>query len=315
MQPATGSGYRSSSRCTRVLPPVAALAIAACNQPATPPTQPSPPPPPRPRPDRPPPPPPSGTTASRARYASRLRTPTAPSSSSPRCNRAIPPLRSASAPSTATAATSISTASPTIATASCCSTAPRRRRRRRNSGGLGAVEHAAGAGLDPRPCRRWRLDLRPGRPGNEQPVARRRAPLRTRRRPDRARHRRLAARRRHLRYRQGEHPPRRRPGARTPRRTRHRRRRRHRLDRGPYRRQGHHAYNKRLSAQRAKAVKAVLVARGVDAARLTTIGLGKLRPVAPNATATDDEAGHQRNRRLEVILPGAAPAATGAGTG
>ena len=64
-------------------------------------------------------------------------------------------------------------------------------------------------------------------------------------------------------------------------------------------------YNKRLSEQRAAAVKAYLVGKGIDAAKLTTIGLGELRPVAPNATSDggDDEAGRQRNRRVEVILP------------
>lgn len=72
-------------------------------------------------------------------------------------------------------------------------------------------------------------------------------------------------------------------------------------------------YNKRLSEQRAEAVKAYLAEKGVDAARLNTIGLGELRPVAPNINSdgSDDEAGRQRNRRVEVILPkqaGAAPA-------
>lgn len=64
-------------------------------------------------------------------------------------------------------------------------------------------------------------------------------------------------------------------------------------------------YNKRLSEQRAAAVQAYLVTRGVTNARVRTIGLGELRPVAPNAKpdGTDDKAGRQRNRRVEVILP------------
>ena len=68
---------------------------------------------------------------------------------------------------------------------------------------------------------------------------------------------------------------------------------------------GDDAYNKRLSEARAEAVKTYLLGRGVDAARLRTIGLGELRPVAPNIdrNGADDEAGRQRNRRVEVILP------------
>jgi outer membrane protein OmpA-like peptidoglycan-associated protein len=68
---------------------------------------------------------------------------------------------------------------------------------------------------------------------------------------------------------------------------------------------GDDAYNKKLSEDRAKAVQAYLVEKGVAAARLRTIGLGELRPAAPNAKSdgTDDEAGRQKNRRVEVILP------------
>jgi flagellar motor protein MotB len=47
-----------------------------------------------------------------------------------------------------------------------------------------------------------------------------------------------------------------------------------------------------------------------------TIGLGELRPTAPNARpdGTDDEAGRQRNRRVEVILPNAPRAGEAAGS-
>ena len=58
------------------------------------------------------------------------------------------------------------------------------------------------------------------------------------------------------------------------------------------------ATNQTLSQKRAAAVKAYLVAKhGVDAARLEAKGFGSTKPVAPNT----DEAGRQKNRRVELV--------------
>lgn len=57
------------------------------------------------------------------------------------------------------------------------------------------------------------------------------------------------------------------------------------------------AHNQDLSARRAGAVKAFLVAAGVDAARLSTKGLGATKPAASNDTAL----GRAQNRRVELV--------------
>ncbi len=69
---------------------------------------------------------------------------------------------------------------------------------------------------------------------------------------------------------------------------------------------GDDTYNQRLSEQRAKAVAAYLSTKGVPGTRLQTHGFGESRPVADNerADGSDNEAGRQRNRRVEVILAG-----------
>lgn len=53
-----------------------------------------------------------------------------------------------------------------------------------------------------------------------------------------------------------------------------------------------------LSQKRAEAVVETLIAMGVDATRMTAVGVGAERPVASNDTA----AGRAKNRRVDVIL-------------
>ena len=56
--------------------------------------------------------------------------------------------------------------------------------------------------------------------------------------------------------------------------------------------------NQRLSEERANAVRAALIAGGLDPARVTAVGYGESRPVAGNDTAE----GRARNRRVELVV-------------
>ncbi|HUN65033.1 MAG TPA: OmpA family protein [Bacteroidota bacterium] len=61
--------------------------------------------------------------------------------------------------------------------------------------------------------------------------------------------------------------------------------------------QGSKSFNKKLSLNRANAVKAWLVAKGIDEKRIATKGLGADKPIAPNTTPE----GRQKNRRIEFF--------------
>ena len=65
---------------------------------------------------------------------------------------------------------------------------------------------------------------------------------------------------------------------------------------------GTEEYNQGLSDRRAKAVFDYLTARGVDPARLKSIGHGELKPIAPNEIdGKDNPEGRQLNRRVMLI--------------
>jgi outer membrane protein OmpA-like peptidoglycan-associated protein len=56
--------------------------------------------------------------------------------------------------------------------------------------------------------------------------------------------------------------------------------------------------NKKLSVDRAEAVKALLVTGGIDGNRIATAGWGDAHPIASN----DNEDGKAKNRRTELVV-------------
>jgi outer membrane protein OmpA-like peptidoglycan-associated protein len=58
------------------------------------------------------------------------------------------------------------------------------------------------------------------------------------------------------------------------------------------------AYNKRLSQERAEAVRSALIALGIESGRLTAVGYGQEKSLVPNSS----EANKARNRRVQLIV-------------
>ena len=61
---------------------------------------------------------------------------------------------------------------------------------------------------------------------------------------------------------------------------------------------GSDAYNQKLSEKRAKAVMDYFISEGISASRLSSVGYGKFKPIAPN----DTEEGRAKNRRVELHI-------------
>ena len=58
------------------------------------------------------------------------------------------------------------------------------------------------------------------------------------------------------------------------------------------------AYNKRLSQDRAEAVRTALVGFGVESSRLSAVGYGADKPLVPNT----GDGNRARNRRVQLVI-------------
>jgi outer membrane protein OmpA-like peptidoglycan-associated protein len=66
---------------------------------------------------------------------------------------------------------------------------------------------------------------------------------------------------------------------------------------------GNDQYNQKLSERRAESIRGWLLANGVKT-KMTARGFGRTKPVAPNVRqdGSDDPAGRQKNRRVEITV-------------
>jgi outer membrane protein OmpA-like peptidoglycan-associated protein len=71
---------------------------------------------------------------------------------------------------------------------------------------------------------------------------------------------------------------------------------------------GTDSYNQRLSEQRAGSVRDYLLRQGIEPGTVATAGFGETQPIVSNNTA----AGRQQNRRVEIVVSGAAIGTSGA---
>jgi outer membrane protein OmpA-like peptidoglycan-associated protein len=69
---------------------------------------------------------------------------------------------------------------------------------------------------------------------------------------------------------------------------------------------GADTYNQKLSQKRAESVVNYLIAKGIDSKRLTAVGYGETKPIAPNQNpdGSDNPEGRQQNRRTEFRVTG-----------
>jgi OOP family OmpA-OmpF porin len=73
---------------------------------------------------------------------------------------------------------------------------------------------------------------------------------------------------------------------------------------------GTDASNLTLSKNRAEAVRAYLVSKGIPSDKISSVGKGKANPVASNVTAD----GRANNRRVEIVIAGGSSPSTGSDT-